>query len=255
VHDADPPQLVVRGLAGPGIGPVDLDVRPGEIVGLYGLIGSGRTRTLEMIFGRRARQGSITVGGREVRRATPRAALAAGLALVPGDRGRQGLFAPLTALDNALLPAQGVLSRFGLRRRRAEAAAFERLAASLAVHPATPDAPASAFSGGNQQKLLLGRWINGILPTTVLLLDEPTQGVDVRARHEIYQVVRTIASERRTAVLFASTDPEEIVALADRALVMHEGRVLGELAGDALDEDALLHAVHQSDSDLQEHLS
>ncbi|WGY00806.1 sugar ABC transporter ATP-binding protein [Nocardioides sp. QY071] len=259
VHDADPPQLRVSGLTGPGIGPVDLEVRPGEIVGLYGLIGSGRTRTLEMIFGRRARQGSITVGGREVRRATPRAALAAGLALVPGDRGRQGLFASLSALDNALLPAQGVLSTFGLRRRRAEAEAFERLAASLAVHPATPNAPARAFSGGNQQKLLLGRWINGILPTTVLLLDEPTQGVDVRARHEIYKVVRTIASERRTAVVFASTDPEEIVALADRALVMQDGRVIGELAGDTLDEDALLHAVHQADTeiqtDLQEHLS
>ncbi|GAA3681171.1 sugar ABC transporter ATP-binding protein [Nocardioides ginsengisoli] len=255
VHEADPPQLLVSGLTGPGIGPIDLAVRPGEIVGLYGLIGSGRTRTLEMLFGRRPRQGVISVGGRTVGRSSPRAALAAGLALVPGDRARQGLFAPLSALDNALLPAQGTLSRFGLRRRRAERAAFEKMAAGLAVHPSTPDAPARAFSGGNQQKLLLGRWVNGILPTTVLLLDEPTQGVDVRARHEIYRVVRTIAAERRTAVLFASTDPEEIVALADRALVMQEGRLVAELSGDALDEDALLHAVHQSESDLQEYLS
>ncbi|GAA1503115.1 sugar ABC transporter ATP-binding protein [Nocardioides humi] len=255
VHEADPPQLQVSGLSGPGIGPIDLSVRPGEIVGLYGLIGSGRTRTLEMLFGRRPRDGVVTVGGRRVTRATPRAALAAGLALVPGDRAGQGLFSSLSALDNALLPAQGVLSAFGLRRRRAEQQAFERLAEALAVHPSTPEAPARSFSGGNQQKLLLGRWVNGILPTTVLLLDEPTQGVDVRARHEIYRVVRTIASERRTAVVFASTDPEEIVALADRALVMQEGRVVGELAGAALDEDALLHAVHQSESDLQEHLS
>ncbi|WP_205014187.1 sugar ABC transporter ATP-binding protein [Nocardioides albidus] len=254
VHAADPPQLQVTGLSGPGIGPIDLEVRPGEIVGLFGLIGSGRTRTLEMLFGRRPRHGSVRVGGREVARATPRAALRAGLALVPGDRAGQGLFSSLSALDNALLPAQGVLSRFGLRSGRAEREAFASLAASLAIHPSTPAAPARSFSGGNQQKLLLGRWINGILPTTVLLLDEPTQGVDVRARHEIYRVVRTIAGERRTAVLFASTDPEEIVALADRALVVHEGRIVGELSGDRLDEDALLHAVHQSESDLQEHL-
>ncbi|WP_408898513.1 sugar ABC transporter ATP-binding protein [Nocardioides sp. R1-1] len=255
VHPADPPQLQVRGLTGAGVGPVDLDVRPGEIVGLYGLIGSGRTRTLEMLFGRRARQGSVTVGGRRLTRAAPRASLAAGLALVPGDRAGQGLFGSLSALDNALLPAQGALARLGVRRRGAERRAFSALAASLSVHPSTPEAPARAFSGGNQQKLLLGRWVNGLLPTTVLLLDEPTQGVDVRARHEIYQVVRAIASERRTAVLFASTDPEEVVALADRALVMQDGRVVSELAGDALDEDALLRAVHQSDSDLQEHLS
>ncbi len=250
VHEADPPQLEVRGLTGPRVGPVDLDVRPGEIVGLYGLIGSGRTRTLETIFGRRRRRGQVIVGGRRVTRCSPRGGLAAGLALVPGDRAGQGLFASLSAEDNALLPAQGVLSRFGIRRRAAERKVFTAMAEALAVKPATPQAPARSFSGGNQQKLLLGRWVNGVLPTTVLLLDEPTQGVDVRARHEIYRVVRTIASERRTAVLFASTDPEEIVALADRCLVMHEGRVVSELAGDALTEDALIHAVHQSESDL-----
>lgn len=250
VHAADPPQLQVHQLSGSGVGPIDLEVRPGEIVGLYGLIGSGRTRTLELLYGRRRRHGQVRVGGREVTRCSPRAGLRAGLALVPGDRSGQGLFPSLPAIDNALLPAQSVLSRLGVRRRSAERAAFARLTEALHVHPATPAAPARGFSGGNQQKLLLGRWINGVLPTTVLMLDEPTQGVDVQARQEIYRVVRTIASERRTAVLFASTDPEEVVALADRCLVMHEGRIVATLAGSALTEDALLHAVHQSPSDL-----
>ena len=249
VHQHDPPQLRVRGLVGPGIGPLDLDVRPGEIIGLYGLIGSGRTRTLEMLFGRRPRSGQITVGGRDVVKRSPRAALAAGLALVPGDRATQGLFASLSASDNALLPAQASLARFGIRRRSAERRAFAELTDALAVRPASPAAPARSFSGGNQQKLLLGRWVNSILPTTVLLLDEPTQGVDVNARHEIYRAVQSIASERRTAVLFASTDPEEIVALADRALVMHQGVITCELSGAQLTEEALLQATHHPDSD------
>ncbi|QSR24943.1 ABC transporter ATP-binding protein [Nocardioides aromaticivorans] len=245
ILEADPPQLQLRGLTGPGIGPIDLDVRPGEIVGLYGLIGSGRTRTIETVFGRYRRHGTVSVGGRPVTRRGPRGGLAAGLALVPGDRGRQGLFASLSALDNALLPAQRALSRFGVRNRRRERETFASLTDSLKVRPASAVAPARAFSGGNQQKLLLGRWINGVLPTTVLLLDEPTQGVDVNARHEIYRVVRTIASERRAAVLFASTDPEEVVTLADRCLVMDQGRVVATIAGPDLTEDALLAAVHR----------
>ncbi|KRC59717.1 MULTISPECIES: sugar ABC transporter ATP-binding protein [unclassified Nocardioides] len=245
ILDADPPQLQLRGLTGPGIGPIDLDVRPGEIVGLYGLIGSGRTRTIETVFGRYRRQGTVSVGGRTVTRRGPRAALAAGLALVPGDRGRQGLFASLSALDNALLPAQRTLSRFGVRNRRRELETFRSLTDALGVRPSSAVAPARAFSGGNQQKLLLGRWINGVLPTTVLMLDEPTQGVDVNARHEIYRVVQAIASERRAAVLFASTDPEEVVTLADRCLVMDQGRVIAAIAGPDLTEDALLAAVHR----------
>jgi ribose transport system ATP-binding protein len=249
IHEADPPQLRVRGLEGHGCGPIDLEIRPGEIVGLYGLIGSGRTRTLEMLFGRRRRAGSVAVGGREVRRSTPRAGLAAGLALVPGDRAGQGLFASLSAVDNALLPVQGLLSHWGVRRRATERRIFDAMAQSLELRPAHPGAPARSFSGGNQQKLLLGRWVNDALDTKVLLLDEPTQGVDVRARQEIYRVIRALASERRTAVLFASTDPEEVVALADRCLVMHEGQVVTELGGADLTEEALLQAVHQTDPD------
>ncbi|MDF3143228.1 sugar ABC transporter ATP-binding protein, partial [Streptomyces sp. T21Q-yed] len=124
---------------------------------------------------------------------------------------------------------------------------FGSLAAAVGLRPPRPGLPAGAFSGGNQQKLVLGRWINSARHVEVLLLDEPTQGVDVGARHEIYRVVTGLAEERGTAVLFASSDPEEVVALADRCLIVAGGRVVGELTGAALTEQALLSAVHAPD--------
>ncbi|WP_105972455.1 sugar ABC transporter ATP-binding protein [Streptomyces geranii] len=239
--------LVLEGLRGPGFGPVTLAVAGGERVGLYGLIGSGRTRILETLYGRRrASGGTVRVGDRTVAAARPGDALAAGIALVPADRRRQGLFPTLSAHDNALLPAVRPLSRYGVRALGAERRVFEALAGAVGLRPARPRLPAASFSGGNQQKLVLGRWINHTRDLRVLLLDEPTQGVDVGARQEIYRVVRSLAADRGTAVLFASSDPEEIVTLADRCLVVAGGRVVGELSGAELTEEALLSAVHEA---------
>jgi len=239
------PRLVVNGLTGPGFGPVDLTVAEGEIVGLHGLIGSGRTRLLETLYGRRrAVGGTVRVGERDVSPARPADALAAGVALVPADRRRQGLFPLLSAQDNALLPTVRPLSRGGVRALGAERRVFGALADAVGLRPARPRLPASAFSGGNQQKLVLGRWINEARSVDVLLLDEPTQGVDVGARQEIYQVVSALAAQRGTAVLFASGDPEEVVALAHRCLIVARGRIVGELSGPQLTESALLSAVH-----------
>ncbi|NEC84452.1 sugar ABC transporter ATP-binding protein [Streptomyces sp. SID12501] len=239
--------LVLEGLRGPGFGPVTLTVGSGERVGLYGLIGSGRTRILETLYGRRrASGGTVRVGDRTVAAARPGDALAAGIALVPADRRRQGLFPTLSARDNALLPAVRPLSRYGVRALGAERRVFEALAGAVGLRPARPRLPAASFSGGNQQKLVLGRWINDTRDIRALLLDEPTQGVDVGARQEIYRVVRSLAADRGTAVLFASSDPEEIVALADRCLVVAGGRVVGELSGAGLTEEALLSAVHDA---------
>ncbi|MFJ3617489.1 sugar ABC transporter ATP-binding protein [Streptomyces iakyrus] len=240
-----PPRLVVEALHGPGFGPVDLTVAEGERVGLFGLIGSGRTRVLETLYGRRrATAGTIRVGDRAVTPTRPADALAAGIALVPADRRTQGLFPSMTAQDNALLPSVRPLSRHGLRALRSERRVFGALATAVGLRPVRPRLPAGAFSGGNQQKLVLGRWINEARHVDVLLLDEPTQGVDVGARQEIYRVVSTLAEERGTAVLFASSDPEEIVALADRCLIVARGRIAGELSGAELTEQALLSAVH-----------
>ncbi|MFI2720577.1 sugar ABC transporter ATP-binding protein [Streptomyces collinus] len=240
-----PPRLVAEDLRGPGFGPVGLSVAEGERVGLFGLIGSGRTRILETLYGRRrATAGTIRVGDRTVAPARPADALAAGIALVPADRRTQGLFPSMTAQDNALLPSVKPLSRLGVRALSSERGVFGALATAVGLRPARPRLPAGAFSGGNQQKLVLGRWINEARQVDVLLLDEPTQGVDVGARQEIYRVVSTLAEERGTAVLFASSDPEEIVALADRCLIVARGRIAGELSGAELTEQALLSAVH-----------
>ncbi|MEV5104556.1 sugar ABC transporter ATP-binding protein [Streptomyces massasporeus] len=240
-----PPRLVAEDLRGPGFGPVGLSVAEGERVGLFGLIGSGRTRILETLYGRRrATAGTIRVGDRTVTPARPADALAAGIALVPADRRAQGLFPSLSAQDNALLPSVRPLSRLGVRALRSERRVFAALATAVGLRPALPRLPAGAFSGGNQQKLVLGRWINEARQVDVMLLDEPTQGVDVGARQEIYRVVSALAEERGTAVLFASSDPEEIVALADRCLIVARGRIVGELSGTELTEQALLSAVH-----------
>ncbi|MFD9937720.1 sugar ABC transporter ATP-binding protein [Streptomyces massasporeus] len=240
-----PPGLVAEDLRGPGFGPVGLSVAEGERVGLFGLIGSGRTRILETLYGRRrATVGTIRVGDRTVTPARPADALAAGIALVPADRRAQGLFPSMSAQDNALLPSVRPLSRLGVRALRSERRVFGALATAVGLRPALPRLPAGAFSGGNQQKLVLGRWINEARQVDVLLLDEPTQGVDVGARQEIYRVVSALAEERGAAVLFASSDPEEIVALADRCLIVARGRIVGELSGTELTEQALLSAVH-----------
>ncbi|BBC38865.1 ABC transporter ATP-binding protein [Streptomyces graminofaciens] len=242
-----PARLSVRSLRGPGFGPVDLTVGEGEIVGLYGLIGSGRTRVLETLFGRRrASGGTVRVGERVVAPARPADALAAGIALVPADRRAQGLFPMLTAQDNVLLPSVRTLARRGVRALGAERRVFGSLAEAVGLRPARPGLPAAAFSGGNQQKLLLGRWINEARKVDVLLLDEPTQGVDVGARQEIYDVVSTLARQRGTAVLFASSDPEEAATLAHRCLVVDRGRIIAELSGAELTEEALLSAVHDA---------
>ncbi|MFE7760814.1 sugar ABC transporter ATP-binding protein [Streptomyces sp. NPDC057438] len=244
---ARPARLTVRELRGPGFGPVDLTVAEGEIVGLYGLIGSGRTRVLETLFGRRrASGGSVRVGERAVSASRPADALAAGIALVPADRRAQGLFAGLSAQDNVLLPSVRTLARRGVRALGTERRVFGALAGAVGLRPARPGLPASAFSGGNQQKLLLGRWINEARAVDVLLLDEPTQGVDVGARQEIYDVVSSLAAERGTAVLFASSDPEEAAVLAHRCLVVDRGRVVAELSGAGLTEESLLAAVHDA---------
>ncbi|MFI7013958.1 sugar ABC transporter ATP-binding protein [Streptomyces sp. NPDC050164] len=245
-----PPRLVVEALRGPGFGPVGLTVAEGERVGLFGLIGSGRTRILETLYGRRrATAGTIRVGERTVSPGRPADALGAGIALVPADRRAQGLFPSLSAQDNTLLPAVRTLARYNVRALRTERRVFDALATAVGLRPARPGLPAGAFSGGNQQKLVLGRWINEARHVDVLLLDEPTQGVDVGARQEIYRVVSGLAAGRGTAVLFASSDPEEIVALADRCLIVARGRIVGELSGAGLTEQALLSAVHDADPD------
>ena len=219
----------LRGATGRGFGPIDLTVRGGEVVVLHGLIGSGRTSLMEALCGRFPLQSeSIELFGAPVAHRTVAEAIAGGIALVPADRRRQGLFATMSAHDNVLMSSFGGLSSGGMRRNAAERSTFRELAVRLHLQPAEPGREASLFSGGNQQKLLIARWLTGVNDLKLLILDEPTQGVDVRARREIHEVVRDLAARTGCAVLVSSSDPEEVMALADRCLIMAAGRVVAE---------------------------
>ncbi|MCC6786003.1 MAG: sugar ABC transporter ATP-binding protein [Planctomycetes bacterium] len=214
---------------------IDFAVRAGEIVGLAGLVGAGRSELLRAIFGADAAvDGAVEVEGRLLRGGEPREAIAAGLALVPEDRKAEGLVLEASVRENLALPGLARRARFGCVdgavERRLAAASVE----SLAVRTAGLEQVVRTLSGGNQQKLVLGKWLT--LEPRVLLLDEPTRGIDVGSKDEIYALVRELAS-RGLAVLFASSEMEELLGLADRILVVHEGRLAGELAGaDATEE-------------------
>jgi rhamnose transport system ATP-binding protein len=210
---------------------VSMTVAPGEIVALFGLVGSGRTELLETIVGlRRPDAGTITVGERPFQFRSPRHAARAGIVLVPEDRQRQGLFFNLSLRHNLVLPSAEVERVRVVRKseRGTTAAMLRRWRIRAPSVNATP----LALSGGNQQKVVVAKWL--ATGPRVLLLDEPTKGVDVGAKYEIHGIVREMAA-KGTACLMVSSDLPEVLALADRILVMREGRIRGELsAGDAV---------------------
>jgi ribose transport system ATP-binding protein len=241
------PLLELRDVAADGLGPLSLTLREGELLGIFGMLGSGRTELLETLFGLRPlRGGRIDFEGRELGRGGPAARIARGIALVPAERVRQSLFMGLTALENVLLPSLRRLAVrvLGLRRPRAERRRFDAVAGQLRLTPAAPRTPASSFSGGNQQKLAVGRWLVQPEKLRVLLLDEPTQGIDVGARAELYRILERTAAELRCGVVFTSSEPEEVLRLAHRALVLERGRVVAELSGRQITEAALMTAAN-----------
>ncbi|MFJ2900902.1 sugar ABC transporter ATP-binding protein [Streptomyces sp. NPDC087212] len=236
------PVLEVRGLARDGeFEALDLTVRPGEIVGLAGLVGSGRSEILETIYGaRRPTAGHITVDGRMVRPGDVRAAVRAGLGLAPEERKAQALLMLESVTRNVSLSALSRFARAGWIDRRAERDAARTATRELSLRPDTPSAPVRTLSGGNQQKAVLARWL--LRGCRVLLLDEPTRGVDVGARAELYAVIRRLADEG-LAVLLVSSEVPEVLGLADRVLVLREGRVVHTAPAHALDEHRVLDLV------------
>ncbi|MEU6274045.1 sugar ABC transporter ATP-binding protein [Streptomyces populi] len=239
--DAEP-VLRVRGLARDGeFAPVDLDLRPGEIVGLAGLVGSGRSEILETIYGaRRPTAGSVSVDGRPLRPGSVRSAVRAGLGLAPEERKAQALLMPESVTRNVSVSSLSRFSRAGWVDRRAERTAARAAVRELSLRPDDPDVPVRTLSGGNQQKAVLARWL--LRGCRVLLLDEPTRGVDVGARAELYAVVRCLADEG-LAVLLVSSEVPEVLGLADRVLVLREGRVVHTAPARELDEHRVLDLV------------
>jgi len=232
-------RLEIRGLPMAPEAPVlDLDVRSGEIVGLAGLVGSGRSELLGAIFGVAPRShGRVRVDAREIPPGSPPASVAAGLGLVPEERGRQGLVLEGTIHENLALPGWRRTSRRGWVRSDEARANSRSVVRSLDIRPGDATRAAGTLSGGNQQKVALGKWLP--LEPVVLLLDEPTRGVDVGARLEIHRRLQELASAG-LAILFASSEMEEVLGLSDRVLVLHEGRIAGELPRERLSEEAVL---------------
>jgi ABC-type sugar transport system ATPase subunit len=242
---ATAPVLTVEGLSGTRFGPIDLQVGAGEVVGIFGALGSGRTELLETIFGsRRPTGGRVLVNGRVVDPRNPAGAIAEGIALVPADRLRQALFGELDGIDNVLLPSYARLALFGFRRGARERRMFADAAAETSFPTALSRRRGRQLSGGTQQKLIVGRWLKSARPVSVFMMDEPTQGVDIGTRGELYRIILESARRDARAVLFVSSDHEEVVALADRAVVMKQGRIVAQFPRANLTEDNLIHAAH-----------
>lgn len=236
------PALVVRGLSRAGVfTDVSFTVRRGEIVGLAGLVGSGRSEVARAIFGvDRRDSGTVTVAGADLRGADPRAAIAAGLAMVPEDRREQGLILELSIERNASLPRLREVSRWGIVRRRRERAVAATWATRLGLRFRRLTDPVAALSGGNQQKVVLGKWL--ATEPTVLIVDEPTRGIDVGAKVEVHALLSDLAASG-IAVLMISSELPEVLGMADRILVMHEGRITAELPRSAATEEAVMRAA------------
>ena len=225
--------LEVEGLHVAGYAaPVDLTVRKGEILGLAGLVGAGRTELLEAIFGvRKSTAGTVSVAGRQVRRNAPAASITRGMALVPEDRKGAGAVLTMNVLDNGSLPHLSQFTVAGWLRQRARGRTVKEAMSSVRLRSRGMNQQVGTLSGGNQQKVVLARWLTGHVD--VLLLDEPTRGVDVGARSEIYRIITDLAAAGM-AVVMASSDMPEILSLSHRAFVMREGAVVGELDRAAL---------------------
>ncbi|MGC4024236.1 MAG: sugar ABC transporter ATP-binding protein [Mesorhizobium sp.] len=219
---------------------VSFDLYPGEILGIGGLLGSGRTEILKSIFGSIEGRigGEIFVDGELVRFASPRDARRKGLALVTEDRKSEGLHLQASIKDNVALPVLSRLSKFGMRAFGEEAQLGANAVKSLGIRCSGTDQPAGSLSGGNQQKVVIGKWL--ATRPRILLLDEPTRGIDVGAKREIYDLIFRLARDEKLAVAVVSSEMPELLLLSDRILVMSEGRQRGILTREDATEQRVM---------------
>jgi ribose transport system ATP-binding protein len=237
-----PPVLRVSGLNWSGrLSDIGFDLRPGEIIGLGGLDGQGQRELLLALFGvLRGVGGEITLPGTEGRPDSPAAARSAGMALIPEDRKTEGLMLSLPLRDNLTVASFGQIARGGIIDRMQEGARIEAVMTQLQIKAAGPDVAASSLSGGNQQKVVIAKWLMN--RPRIILLNDPTRGIDVGTKQEIYTLLRDLAAGG-AAILFYSTDHDELIGLCDRVLVLYDGKVRAELTGEALTQHALVAAA------------
>ena len=239
--------LDVRNLSRAGVfQDISFHLRAGEIVGMAGLVGAGRSEVARVIFGADPRDaGQIVIDNQSLRGNSVRAAMNAGIAMVPEDRQHLGLVLQLPVATNLSLAVLRTLTTFGLTRASRERELAQKLMQQLAVKAASAKVPAQTLSGGNQQKLVIGKWL--ATNPRVLILDEPTRGVDVGAKAEVHKLIRQLASQGM-ATLLISSDLPEVVAMSDRILVMRSGRIAGELSREQASQESILSlALHSTE--------
>ncbi|MGY6130062.1 L-arabinose ABC transporter ATP-binding protein AraG (plasmid) [Paraburkholderia strydomiana] len=239
MRDVGDVQLDVKGLMGPGLRePATFSARKGEIVGFFGLVGAGRSELMKLIYGAvKPTAGDITLKGKQVRFATPRDAVRAGVALCPEDRKQEGIVSIASVSDNLNISCRRHFSRFNVLNGRKEAQTAKEFIGKLAIKTRNGETPIGTLSGGNQQKVILSRWLAEDID--VFLMDEPTRGIDVGARSEIYGLLYGLADAGRT-VIVVSSDLAEVIGVTDRVIVMKEGRLVGDLPKAQATPDALI---------------
>jgi monosaccharide-transporting ATPase len=242
---AGEPILKVRGLTRRHvIEDISFDVRPGEVVGLAGLLGAGRSETARAIFGAQTVDtGTVEVAGQTVKPNSPPAAIRAGIAFLPEDRKADGIIPGLSVRENIVAAALPRLSRAGLVSEKAQDRLVETFMRRLGIKASSPEQPVGELSGGNQQKVLLARWL--CMEPKVLILDEPTRGIDVGAKAEVQHLIDELA-EQGLGVIMISSELEEIVEGADRVVVLKGGTAIGTLTGDELSEDTIMKLLAES---------
>jgi ribose transport system ATP-binding protein len=243
-HDSEAPREVlfaISGLRGERFGPIDLDVAKGEILGIAGAEGNGQVQFLRALAGVERAAGRTVCDGSELDTRSPLGPLRAGVVLLSGDRARESLFPVLSVRANTTIQVLGRLGRLGLLNRRRERRTVDGLVRRLSIRMASVEQPVQSLSGGNQQKVSLTRpFLRG--DVKVILAEEPTQGVDVAARFDIYDALRAKAKEG-VATIVKSSDPLELAGLCDRVVVMSRGTIVDEIRGDELGERRIVEAI------------
>tara|TARA_R100000365_G_scaffold3681_1_gene13439 strand:- start:7684 stop:9216 length:1533 start_codon:yes stop_codon:yes gene_type:complete len=242
VADIGDPVLEVSDLTSIGVfRDISFTVRAGEIVGLSGLVGAGRTEVARAVFGIDPYDsGEVRLHGRPLRRSDPKSAITSGIGFVPEDRRKQGLVLDLSVTRNIALTLRDALARFGIISARRERAVTDDWARRLRVKAGSPAIAVSTLSGGNQQKVVLAKWL--ATEPTLLIVDEPTRGIDVGTKAEVHRLLSDLAG-RGIAILMISSELPEILGMSDRILVMSEGRITGEFAREEATAEVVMHAA------------
>ncbi len=230
--------LEVEHLSGNGVEDISFQVRGGEILGLGGLIGAGRTELAQMIFGMvKHREGHIRVHGKEVRLTSPRAAIQNKIAMVPEDRKKQGLILSMSIRENISMACFPEISRFTVIDRKKQAQIVERYRDAMRIKMADDERQVQSLSGGNQQKVVLAKWM--ATQPDIILFDEPTRGIDVGAKYEIYLLMHELLRQGK-ALIMISSEMEELIGMSDRIVILSEGRQTGELSKEEFSQERIL---------------